>query len=276
MDSREAAVKAWVGLLYIGYVFLRVVMRILLGRKRRAWVQNILGLDYAKVKAYAVKYGGIYGWEPHVRKIVKKVLNNGRTFIDVGAYTGLYTFYAYEVLRKNEGFKIIAVEPFPNNYRILENKINNENIHLVKQAVWTIDDEIVEFYVEGFSSLDNTSMFGRVSSTKRHAVLGGHRGETLRVRTVRLDTLVKRFRLECVDLVKMDVEGAEYEILTDPTLDLSKVQNIIVEIHYRFGSRESWEIMRALARQGFKIVPLYPDPKSNSYHLLACRSEIPR
>jgi FkbM family methyltransferase len=276
MDSREAVAKAWVGLLYIGYVFLRVVMRILLGRKRRAWVQNILGLDYAKVKAYAVKYGGIYGWEPHVRRIVKKVLNKGRTFIDVGAFTGLYTFYAYQVLRKNAGFKIIAVEPFPNNYRILENKINNENIHLVKQAVWTIDDAIVEFYVEGFSSLDNTSMFGRVSSTKRHALLGGYRGETLRVRTVRLDTLVKRFRLECVDLVKMDVEGAEYEILTDPTLDLSKVQNIIVEIHYRYGSRESEEILRALARLGFKIVPLYPDPKSNSYHLLACRSEIPR
>ena len=276
MDSREAVAKAWVGLLYIGYVFLRVVMRILLGRKRRAWVQNILGLDYAKVKAYAVKYGGIYGWEPHVRRIVKKVLNRGRTFIDVGAFTGLYTFYAYEVLRKNAGFKIIAVEPFPNNYRILENKINNENIYLVKQAVWTMDDAIVEFYVEGFSSLDNTSMFGRVSSTKRHALLGGYRGETLRVRTVRLDTLFKRFKLEHVDLVKMDVEGAEYEILTDPTLDLSKVQNIIVEIHYRYGSRESWEIMRALSRQGFKIVPLYPDPKSNSYHLLACRSEIPR
>jgi len=276
MDSREAVAKAWVGLLYIGYVFLRVVMRILLGRKRRAWVQNILGLDYAKVKAYAVKYGGIYGWEPHVRRIVKKVLNRGRTFIDVGAFTGLYTFYAYEVLRKNAGFKIIAVEPFPNNYRILENKINNENIHLVKQAVWTMDDAIVEFYVEGFSSLDNTSMFGRVSSTKRHALLGGYRGETLRVRTVRLDTLFKRFKLEHVDLVKMDVEGAEYEILTDPTLDLSKVQNIIVEIHYRYGSRESWEIMRALSQQGFKIVPLYPDPKSNSYHLLACRSEIPR
>jgi len=273
MRSREVVARTWVGFLYVAYVTLRLVLRILLGRKRRSRVQNALGLHYNY--GYAVKFGGIYGWEPHVRKIVKKVLNRGRVFIDVGAFTGLYTIYAYEILRKKPDFKIIAVEPFPNNYRILENKINkigNENIHLIKEAIWTTDDSFVEFYVEGLSNSNGTSMFGRVSLTKRHAILGGCHGETVRVRTVRLDTLIKRFRLECVDLVKMDVEGAEYEILTDPTLDLSNVQNIIVEIHYRYGSRESTEILRALARSGFKLVPLYPDPKLNNYHLFACRS----
>ena len=95
------------------------------------------------------------------------------------------------------------------------------------------------------------------------------------MRSVRLDTLIRQSGLNKVDLVKMDVEGAEYQVLTDPSLDLSKVENMVVEVHYRYGSRESWEIMRALARHGFKIVPLYPDPNSNRFHLLACKGEVP-
>jgi FkbM family methyltransferase len=201
-------------------------------------------------------------------------LKRGSTFIDVGAYKGLYTFYAYKLLRKKRDFKIIAVEPFPNNYRILGNKINSQKIYLVKEAIWTKDDEVVKFYVENISS-DGSSLFGRVSLTKRHFIEGSHDSETLLVRTVRLDTLIKRFRLECVDLIKMDIEGAEYEVLTDPTLDLSNVYNIIVEVHYEYNSPEFREIVKALYRHGFKVAPLNLNPTSNRHHLLAFRDEIP-
>jgi hypothetical protein len=116
---------------------------------------------------------------------------------------------------------------------------------------------------------------GSVAPTDWHIRDGYLTGEVIKVRSVRLDTLIRRLGLDKVDLVKMDIEGAEYQVLTDPNLDLSKVENMVVEVHYRYGSRESWEIMRALARHGFKIVPLYPDPNSNRFHLLACKVEIP-
>jgi predicted CoA-binding protein len=73
----------------------------------------------------------------------------------------------------------------------------------------------------------------------------------------------------------MDIEGAEYHVLTDPTLDLSKVENLIVEVHYDYRSRESREIIDALTRKGFKIVPLYPNYTPKRYHLLACRGKVP-
>jgi hypothetical protein len=116
---------------------------------------------------------------------------------------------------------------------------------------------------------------GSVAPTDWHIRDGYLTGEVIKVKSVRLDTLIRRSGLEKVDLVKMDIEGAEYPVLTDPTLDLSKVENIIVEVHYRYGSRESWEIMQALARRGFKIVPLYPEPNSKWFHLLACKGEVP-
>ena len=282
MATRDAAAKAWNDLLYLGYVILRILLRLLIGKDRRSWVQDVLGLHYSRIHAvtlkifsqdYAVKYGGIYGYEPEFRRVIRAVLKRGKTFIDVGAFKGLYTFYAYGLLRKKSGFKIIAVEPFPNNYRILEGKIDNKNIHLVKEAVWTRDGEIVEFHVTGLSS-DGSSLYGRVSLTKSRAENFDPSGKTLHVKTVRLDSLIKKFKLKHVDLVKMDIEGAEYEILTDPTLDLSNIYNILVEVHYKYESKEFRGIIQSLAKHGFKIVPINIS-KSDRHHLLAYRGEIP-
>jgi hypothetical protein len=142
MSRQESAARTLAGLLYIGYAMLRVVLRLLFGRERRFYIMNELGLHYSRVHSiilqkisneYATLYSGVY--EPHFQRIIKKTLKRGSTFIDVGAYKGLYTFYAYKLLRKKRDFKIIAVEPFPNNYRILENKINSQKIYQVKEEV---------------------------------------------------------------------------------------------------------------------------------------------
>jgi hypothetical protein len=66
----------------------------------------------------------------------------------------------------------------------------------------------------------------------------------------------KIFNFERVDLVKINIQGAEYEILTDPTLDLSNVYNMFIEVHYKYESQKSREIISALAKHGFRIIPL--------------------
>jgi len=279
MDTRGAAVRIWVGLWYIAYVVLRVLLRLLMGKRRRSWVLSLLGLHYSR--GYSVKYGSLFSrYEPAVSRVVRKVLGNNRsrTFIDVGAFIGYYTLYAYSILRKKgEVFSIVAVEPEPRNYEILRNRVVSiQNIMLVNEAVFIKDGETVEFQI-GTSRvwLDDLADAGSVSPTMWHVKEGFLSGEKIRVQSVRLDTLIRRFGFERVDLVKMDIEGAEYPVLTDPSLDLSKVENMVVEVHYGFGSRESREIMRALAMHGFKIVPLYPNQTSDRYYtLLACRGEL--
>ncbi len=272
--KEKGAVKAWVGLLFLGYVALRVLLRLLIGKRRRDWVQFVLGLIF-NWWGYSVKDGSLLPWyEAGFRRIIKNVLSkpHSQTFIDIGAFLGWHTVTAYKILRKRKVFRIVAVEPDPNNYRQLEKNIGGfGGIQLVNEAVFVSDGEEIDFHVEKVSG----GMSGSVFPTECHVKDGYLSGERIRVRTVRLDTLIKRFGLERVDLIKMDIEGAEYPVLTDPSLDLSRVENIVVEVHYRYGSRESQEIIRALAKHGFKIVPLYPDQTSRYHRLLACRGEVP-
>lgn len=269
--TREIVARARMGLWYLAYVSLKVLLRIFIGVERRSWILYVTRLHYIKAY-YGVKFGGIYGWEPHINKMVKKILKKGSTFIDIGAYKGHYTYQAYKTLRKKANSKIIAIEPLPNNYRILESKFGNKPIiRLLNRAVWIKDETEVDFYI-GNMYPDGTSATGRITQSEPHTDnFSLDKTKSIRVKTIRLDTLIKSFNLERVDLVKMDVQGAEYEILTDPTLDLSNVCNMIIEVHYKFESQKSHEIISALARRGFTVIPLYPEPTLMSYHLLVCR-----
>lgn len=47
---------------WVGYVFLRVVLRVLIGKERRRRVQDILGIH--PVRAYGVFYGNMEVYEP--------------------------------------------------------------------------------------------------------------------------------------------------------------------------------------------------------------------
>jgi FkbM family methyltransferase len=275
MSMHEAAVKAWVGIWYVMYVVLRVLLRVLIGRRRRKWIQFVLGLHYSR--AFTIRYGQLCGtsYEPAVSRIIHKVLRKreAKIFIDVGEFIGWFSLYAYRILRKRKGAIVIAVEPDPKNYvALLENTMLCQFIKTMNVAIYISDKEEIEFHL-GRKDSGGLSQSGSIYPTY-HNECGLLSGESIFVKTIRLDTLIKRSGLERVNLIKMDIEGAEYPVLTDPLLDLSKVENMVVEVHYRYGSRESREIMQALAQHGFKIVPLYPDLNSNRFHLLACRGEV--
>jgi len=257
------AVKA---LSFMAYVFLKAGLRLLIGRNLRNWALDILGIHYRRVEG--VRYGIFESYEPYVHKVIRKILekSQSRTFIDIGAHVGIYTLYAYRLLsKKHKEFRVVAVEPNPQSYNVLERKVGRmPYVELIKEAVYVQDGE-EKLWLGGSSSLN---------PTKHHVEGGFISGETINVKAVRLDSLFRRLGLEKVSLVKIDVEGAEYTILTDPVLDLSPVENMIVEVHYNYQSKESREIMSALARKGFKVIPLYPNTASWIYHLLACRADI--
>jgi len=187
-------------------------------------------------------------------------LKRGGVFIDVGAYHGYFTKYACKLVSRKEGI-VIAVEPDPDNYAVLRQSVP-EGTKLVKAAIW-INDGTAELR-KGYSASTLTPL-------ELHLERGLLLNNWITVKTLRLDTLIRQFNLMQVDLVKMDVEGAEFQILTDPKVDLAQIKAMMVEIHYPFTSHQSRAILASLKNKGFKLIPYFMPGEEARYHLYAFR-----
>lgn len=72
----------------------------------------------------------------------------------------------------------------------------------------------------------------------------------------RLSTLCHENKHEKIDLLKMDIEGAEYDVLEDILKSGIKIDQILVEFHHRFNNihpRKTKAMIAELNKKGFKI-----------------------
>lgn len=82
---------------------------------------------------------------------------------------------------------------------------------------------------------------------------------TIRVPTVTLPSLMEQHGLETVDLLKLDLQGAERQVLTAGTAVLNRIQVIYTEILFEplyLGAWLFWETNEFLSSYGFKLCGL--------------------
>lgn len=111
------------------------------------------------------------------------------------------------------GFKVVALEAAPKIYTDLENNFkDNPNVRTLKLAVASRDFDTVEFYecIE-----DGLSTLNRDWLTSDTLPYHGKQFWTVPVKTITIDTLVKVYGVP--DLMKIDVEGAEWEVFRGMT-----------------------------------------------------------
>jgi FkbM family methyltransferase len=134
--------------------------------------------------------------------------------------------------------KIKAFEADPIIKEYLQNNLSKNNINdveIINSAVW-VDFNGVEFFIEG---ADGGSVYGNGNANK------------VRVPSIRLkDFIEKETR---IDMLKIDIEGAEYEIIKDCKDSLSRVQNIFIEYHsWNHNNQRLSEILSILENNGFR------------------------
>jgi FkbM family methyltransferase len=160
----------------------------------------------------------------------------GDHILDIGANIGAFTVYAARIA-KEEGI-VYSVEPVASNFSALEEnvKLNNlRNVRLLRAAVGGH---------KGFATIESR---GSSSSVVWHS--GGFRD---RVKQITLRSLVDQIRR--VDLLKMDCEGAEYDILLSTNTEcLRSIRRIAMEYHNVSSDLCGETLKRHLETAGFRV-----------------------
>ncbi|HMR82371.1 MAG TPA: FkbM family methyltransferase [Niabella sp.] len=155
--------------------------------------------------------------------------------IDCGGHIGLSAIY---FKYQHPGADIVVFEPDPRNFQMLQENIRAQgyenNIELRNEAVWIEHTELTFF--------SDASMSSRIAT--------GNESDIVKVKAFRLRDLLT----EEVDLLKLDIEGAEYQVLKDIKDKFHLLKNIFIEYHGDFDKQnELVEILGWVADAGFKF-----------------------
>ena len=88
----------------------------------------------------------------------------------------------------------------------------------------------------------------------------------------RLTTIMSELKLVSIDLLKLDVEGAEYEVLDDMLASSIRPRQLLVEFHHRFekvGAAKTRESISKLRQAGYQLFAVSPRREEFSFILRA-------
>ncbi len=165
---------------------------------------------------------GVY--EPVISNIVQRALKAGGTALDIGANIGAHTL----VMARTVGAQghIVAIEPHPVvAARLRDNLDLNGIAHVnVLEAAFSDQDGKTRFY--GFDPNAPKKGISSLEPDDRARV-------PIEVETLCGSTFMHRFPLESLDLVKVDVEGAEQRVLSEIQPLIREHQPVVVFEHHK-------------------------------------------
>jgi FkbM family methyltransferase len=256
------------------YLGLRILLRIVLGKKRRDRIFIEQGFDFntflykvfkilrignsmllkISVPKYDYKFYCRINREDlvfmtnHEDDIIEHFTpKQGDIVVDIGAHMGRYTIISSKRVGTNG--KVVAIEAHPGNFEMLNRNIKlNQltNVIPLNYAVYSKETKIKLYLPEedsGFT-IYNTIMSNRA----------GTEDKFVEVNANTLDCLlqINQIREEEVNWIKIDVEGAEFEVLKGATNVLTNSKDIalLIEIH---GPDNYRPILNFLSLYNFKI-----------------------
>jgi FkbM family methyltransferase len=195
-----------------------------------------------KLRVYSYKGQQLYYLKPSellhglneifVDEVYKLHLNDRPIIIDCGANIGMSVIYLKE---RFPNAKVIAFEPDNANFELLNKNVSSfglQDVSIRKEAVW-IENTELSFESDG-------TMGSKISTAESNSLT--------RVKAVRLKDLIAY----TVDFLKLDIEGAEYEVLKDIAPVLHYVSNMFLEYHGKFSDNSKLvEILQIIETAGF-------------------------
>ena len=202
-------------------------------------------VDISKSMGAAIYWRGAHDWAPIF--VLGEILKKGQTIIDVGANQGEYSLWA--VKQAGPLGKVIAFEPMDGLYEQLKTNFSlnpgyQKSLIPIKTGLSDKPGQLNLYGKDGDNEGVNT-MF----PTASHTVL---------IQEIKLDTLdnqLELLKLNQVNLIKVDVEGAELQVLKGAMKTLEKYKPyLMIEINREAclaGGYEPEEIFDLLRPLGY-------------------------
>lgn len=200
-------------------------------------------------------------YEPQETALVRSILRPGMCFVDVGANWGYFTLLAADLV--GGGGRVVSLEPDPRLFPVLRENVERGGLRQVTVM------QVAAAGSPGLLTLDGYDEGGENFGVSRLAVGAGAAASrhAFQVRADALDAILGRQQPGAVDLMKMDIEGAEVFALAGLTESLreGRVKRLLLELHpvqiAEYGSSAS-RLIEGLEGAGYRAWTIDHSPEA--------------
>jgi FkbM family methyltransferase len=140
---------------------------------------------------------------------------DSKIIIDAGANIGMFTKFLNPIFPNS---KFICIEPEPSNFDVLKRNIgNNNNVSLLQKALWNDDKGV---------TININPKYGEWGATTSNTKETG-----TKIESITMEQLLNKFDIKEVDILKIDIEGAENSLFQGDLNWMKKTKTIIIELH---------------------------------------------
>jgi FkbM family methyltransferase len=163
---------------------------------------------------------------------------------DIVYSVGIGTDISFDLqLIEKFGVTIYAFDPTPKSIKWLEGQELPINFKAFQTGLANYNG-VADFYLPENENHVSASMVSKQSNS------------VTRVNVKTLNTLMKELGHTSIDILKMDIEGAEYDVLEDILSQKIIIRQLLVEFHHRqknIGIRRTKDALKKLNSLGFKV-----------------------
>jgi FkbM family methyltransferase len=148
------------------------------------------------------------------------ILSEGSTFIDLGAHWGTHSLYVRKIIGQNGN--IFAAEPNPENVELLEKSIEENSIKNIEPINVAVTSSVgqSDLMVPGQSSMSALADYDDFDSYSK-----------IQVETTTIDKIIERKDISSVDLLKMDIQGAEADAIKGMHEAVELIEHMYIDFH---------------------------------------------
>ena len=197
------------------------------------------------------------------KQITKLVKNEKKLVIfDVGCYRGIFTKSMLDLI-ENKKYKIYLFDINKKVKKYISYLLRLKNIYYNEVALSNKNGKANYNYNKFFEAA-GSSLSSLVKNdatwnfTRKLVLLSRKEFVTYKVHTITLDSFVKKNKIKSIDILKIDIEGSEYELLKGAknTLNKNKIKIILVEILAKknFYIKKEKKILNLLKKRNFTLL----------------------